>query len=318
MKVRNSLVFIGVILGLAACSGPETQNGDGEESGDAIEPEMLEPIQVFLMAGQSNMVGYGPLSDADTGDWPESLSLDAMIDAGTASAQLLATRDDVWVAFQSTEEVKGAGLLEPGFGGSEEYFGPELGLGEVLGEALDTPLVFFKSATGGTTLGSDWRPPSAVTRAGGSVGPLYTNMMTGFSDFIQMNLNATFAAEYASRGFKVAGFIWLQGWNDQFEDGFVEAYEDNLVDLVHDVRAGLELPQLPVFVVEGPTLDEPLRQARLAALARLDSENPGAQVLIETRDLVNIDVEGNFHFNFNASNYLEVGRRMAAAVLERR
>lgn len=168
MKMRSRFVFIAIVLELVACSGTEV--GTIEDNEGTTGNEAPEPIQVFLMAGQSNMVGYGPLSDADTGDWQESLSLDAMIRAGTASAQLLATRDDVWVSFQSTEEVKGAGLLEPGFGGGQEFFGPELGFGEVLGDELDAPLVCFKSATGGTTLGGDWRPPSAVSRAGGSVG----------------------------------------------------------------------------------------------------------------------------------------------------
>jgi len=306
------------MLSVVGCSDAVPEEEPVTDPADSPTSQAPEPIQVFLMAGQSNMVGYGPLTDADTGDWPESLSLDAMIGDGRASATLLASRQDVWVHFQSSEDVKVPGLLEPGFGGGEQFFGPALGFGEVLGSALDTPVVCFKSATGGTTLGSDWLPPSAAVRTGGNTGPLYTNMMTGFSDFLEMNLNATFPLEYANRGFEVAGFVWLQGWNDQFEDGFVAAYEDNLVDLVRDVRTDLSLPDLPVIIVEGPTLEEALRQARRAAMTRLESDSPGLQTFIETNDLVNIEVEGNFHFNFNAENYLGVGRRMGQAVVDAR
>ena len=318
MKTRRRIWLVSLVSLTLACSGEDSRSADTSDAAqdDSQSQATPQPIQVFLMAGQSNMVGYGPLTDADTGDWPESMSLGAMIESGTASAALLQTRDDVWVHFQSDDNVQTPGLLEPGFGADTSFFGPELGFGEVLGEALDTPLVLFKSATGGTTLGSDWRPPAAVQRAGGVVGPLYTNMFSGFSSFLETNLSETFPADYADRGFEIAGFIWLQGWNDQFEDGFVAAYEENLVDLVEDVRRQLALPRLPVLIVEGPTLDQALRDARIAALSRLEEETPGCQALVETNDLVNIEVEGNFHFNFNAGNYLEVGRRMARALLE--
>ena len=109
--------------------------------------------------------------------------------------------------------------------------------------------------------------------------------------------------------------MWLQGWNDQFEDGFVEQYEDNLVALVQDVRSALQLEALPAIIVEGPTLLEELRTARAAAVARLNAEQADSAVLVETNDLVDEDLEGNFHFHFNAKNYLEVGRRAATAIL---
>jgi lysophospholipase L1-like esterase len=139
-------------------------------------------------------------------------------------------------------------------------------------------------------------------------------MIEGFAAFLADDLPDTFPDDIAERGTEPAGFVWLQGWNDQFEDGFVEAYEDNLVALVQDVRAALEVEDLAVFVVEGPTLDEPLRQARLNAIERLDAEQPGRQLHVATEDLVEEEIEGNFHFHFNAANYLEVGRRTAAAM----
>jgi len=268
-------------------------------------------VPVFLMAGQSNMEGYGPLEDADTGDWPLSGSLSALIASGDEGSAILGTRDDVWVSFDSDSDVHAPGLLEPGFGAGLEFIGPELGFGEVLGNAWDEPVVLYKTAAGGTTLGLDWRSPSA----GGVVGPLYERMIGGFQSFLTSDVSASFPNELAERGYRVAGFVWLQGWNDQFEDGFVEQYEDNLVALVQDVRSALQLEALPAIIVEGPTLLEELRTARAAAVARLNAEQADSAVLVETNDLVDEDLEGNFHFHFNAKNYLEVGRRAATAIL---
>ena len=57
------LLCLALLLGLAAC-GPS-----GDDDDNSPEPGPA-PVQVFLMAGQSNMVGHGPLTDAGTGDWP--------------------------------------------------------------------------------------------------------------------------------------------------------------------------------------------------------------------------------------------------------
>ena len=279
--------------------------------GSTSTGETVAKVPVFLMAGQSNMEGYGPREDSDKGDWELAKSLAEVIADGEEQAQILQPRDDVWVHFDSDSPVQLPGLLAPGFGARPAFIGPELSFGQVVGDALAEPVVLYKTATGGTTLGADWRPPSA----GGDTGTLYTRMISGFQVFLQNDVASTFPSAIQERGFDVAGFVWLQGWNDQFEDGFVAQYETNLVALVKDVRSDLGLPTLPAYVVEGPTIDEELRAARQAAVATLNAEQAGTVVLIETNDLVEEEIPGNFHFHFNAKNYLEVGRRTAEAVL---
>jgi hypothetical protein len=272
----------------------------------------LTPVPVFLMAGQSNMEGYGPVRAEDTGDWEFSMSLNTLIEMGDERAAIREPRSDVWIEFRHGDGRQPSGLLALGFGADARFIGPELGLGEVLGEELDEPIVMYKAAHGGTTLGADWRSPSA----GGITGPLYEEMLTQFALFREQDLMATFPEAMEERGYRIAGFIWLQGWNDQFEDGFVEQYEDNLVALISDVRTALEDPGLPAIIVEGPTLQEELRQARQAAIGRLEAIQPGRTVFVETEDLVEEEVPGNFHFHFSARNYLEVGRRTGRALLE--
>jgi len=299
-KVSPSLTLLSACL-MVGCDLP---------SDDVNRPPEVEPVQLLLLAGQSNMEGYGPITEDDVGDWPLSGSLQALVDDDIESSSLFDEREDTWVHFSSEGAAQPPGLLRPGFGATPQFIGPELGLGERFGQRSDSPLVLFKSAVGGTTLGADWRPPSA----GGEVGALYDQMIQSFLSFRDNGLTETFPDDLEERSYEVAAFVWLQGWNDQFEDGFVAQYEDNLVALVGDVRADLELPGLPAVIVEGPTLDQELRDARSAAIARLNVSQPGSAVLVETEDLVEEEIEGNFHFHFNAANYLEVGRRIADAL----
>jgi len=283
---------------------------DAAPAVDAAAPG--EPVRLFLMAGQSNMEGYGPIAAADVGDWAFSISLETLLELGEEAPRIQEPRDDVWVAFPHGDNRREAGLLAPGFGANPSFIGPELGMGEVLGTVSEAPIIMYKAAHGGTTLGADWRPPSA----GGETGPLFQEMIDGFRAYRDDTLATVFPEEIQARGVELAGFVWLQGWNDQFEDGFVAQYEDNLVHLITDVRAVLERPDLPVIIVEGPTLQEELRAARRAAIARLDGQQPGRTVFVETEDLVEEEIPGNFHFHFSARNYLEVGRRTAEAILE--
>jgi len=201
-----------------------------------------KPIKIYLMAGQSNMEGHNYFGQECTTRFPG-------IDK---------PRDDVWCIRAG----KISGPLKCGFGGgaaSDNVFGPELVMGRILGEAVENPIIMFKSATGGTQLHTRWRPPSAVKGAGGKVGDLYSRMMRRFHRFLA-NPKVDYP-QYDGRKFELAGFIWFQGENDSLAEvtpgdpktGFWNYYEDNLRNLIHDVRAELAVPELPVLIFQiGP------------------------------------------------------------------
>jgi len=46
----------------------------------------------------------------------------------------------------------------------------------------------------------------------------------------------------------LAGFVWFQGYNDQFSDHAKNSYEENLIHFIHDLRRDLDSPKLP-FVI---------------------------------------------------------------------
>jgi len=259
-----------------------------------------KPIKIYLMAGQSNMEGKNAYAWGVKDDNPD----------------LADRRDDVWCVRAG----RIPGPLRPGWGGApgnDRMFGPELVMGKVLGDAVDNPIILFKSATGGTTLNFHWRPPSAVERAGGEVGYLYKRMMRRFHRLLA-NVK-DFYPQYQGQGLEVAGFVWFQGENDSLAEatpndrstGYWHQYEKNLEDLIHDVRAELAIDRLPVLIVQ--INDCPVWERKgggkviRAAQKKVAEEDPLA-TWIPTADLHPLA-------HYNSKSMITIGERAGKALL---
>jgi len=290
-----------------------------------------KPVKVFILAGQSNMEGQAvvDLSGKDYNDGkgtPEQLMGDPN---KSATFRHLRDRDgkwtvrkDVWVRYQREEGPLLVGPLGLGYSvyGDQHHFGPELQFGHVVGEALDNQVLLIKTAWGGKSLYQDFRPPSS----GGQVGPYYTKMIAEVREALA-NLKTDFP-EYGGAGYELAGFVWYHGWNDGVDPrSAVPEYEQNLVNLIRDVRKEFNVPRLPVVVGEitGPWVDAPdewntLREAQAAAAAR--PEFKGTVVFVKTRDFVRTPEESpnptHGHHEFgNAETYFLVGDALGKGML---
>ena len=151
-----------------------------------------------------------------------------------------------------------AGPLAMGFSvyGDKHHFGPELQFGHVLGDHFDNQVLLIKTAWGGKSLYKDFRPPSS----GGEVGPYYTKMIADVRTALE-NLKTEFPG-YNDQGYELAGFVWYQGWNDGVDPKkAVPEYEQNLVNLINDVRKEFKAPKLPFVIGEltGPWVQAPGR-----------------------------------------------------------
>ncbi|MDG2083966.1 MAG: hypothetical protein P8K66_03255 [Planctomycetota bacterium] len=105
--------------------------------------EREQPVQVFILAGQSNMEGKGAVNTLpQLGDDPECGHLLADIKNAEGSWRV---RDDVFV-----DNLGHDGPLTVNFrsrGDShEEKIRPELGIGNVLGGAIEAPMLLIKTA----------------------------------------------------------------------------------------------------------------------------------------------------------------------------
>jgi hypothetical protein len=123
-------------------------------------------------------------------------------------------------------------------------FGPELQFGHLVGNYYSHQVLIIKTAWGGKSLKTDYRPPSS----GGTVGPYYTLMIETVTRVLS-DIKKEFPA-YDGSGYELAGFGWWHGWNDGCENGAVEEYEQNLTNFIKDLRKDLKAPQLPIVIAE--------------------------------------------------------------------
>ena len=282
-----------------------------------------EVVKVFILAGQSNMEGQAVV-DMEGKDYNQGKGTLAALLADPAKAPMYGhlkdgqgkwtVRDDVWVRYQREDRPLLAGPLGLGFSvyGDMHHFGPELQFGHIIGDHLQNQVLLIKTAWGGKSLFKDFRPPSS----GGEVGKYYTLMIAQVREAIA-NLDKEFPAT-KGRGCEVAGFVWYQGWNDGVNGKTaVPEYEQNLVNLINDVRREFSVPKLPVVIGEltGPWVKaegawDALRKAQAAAANR--PEFAGNVLFVPTHEFVRKAEDspnpGHGHHEFgNAETYFLVG-----------
>ena len=243
-NMRNSSFVCLYIIRFA--SGPTTM----------IAADVPKPLKVFILAGQSNMEGQAVV-DLDGKDYNGGKgTLNFLLnDPETRAAfQHLRLADGTWVVrndvrcrYQRENAPLLAGPLTMGFSvyGDRHHFGPELQFGHVLGNQFENQVLLIKTAWGGKSLFKDFRPPSS----GGEVGPYFTKMMAEIRE-CPTNLKQDFPS-YDGQGYELSGFVWYHGWNDGVDPKHaVPEYEQNLVNLIHDVRKELNVPSLPFVIGE--------------------------------------------------------------------
>jgi Carbohydrate esterase, sialic acid-specific acetylesterase len=289
------------------------------------------PVKVFILAGQSNMEGQAVVDKVGK-DYNEGKGTLAALMADPAKAARFkhlrgadgkwTVRDDVWVRYQREDRPLLTGPLALGFAvyGDVHHFGPELQFGHVMGDHLENQVLIIKTAWGGKSLFKDFRPPAS----GGEVGKYYTLMIAEVREALA-KMETEFPATRGC-GFELAGLVWYQGWNDGVNKTAVQEYEQNLVNLVRDVRAEFKLPKLPVAVGEltGPWVKaegawDALRKAQAAAAAR--TEFAGNVIFVPTHDFVRKPEDspnpGHGHHEFgNAETYFLVGDALGQGMLK--
>ncbi len=292
-------------------------------------------VQVFILAGQSNMVGHGKAEEGHDNVKGAIGSLRYQVEHDPKNYGYLVnkdgtwkTRDDVKVWWRDSDVTAPRtvikGNLKFGYaqGRNSTWFGPEYGFGWAIGDRIEQPVLIIKAAWGGKSLNVDFRPPGAVAARGGIVGPYYTGMLAYVRDVLD-NLNTEFP-EWKGQGYRIAGLGWHQGWNDRVDKVNSANYEANLVNLITDLRTEFGNPKLPVSITT-TSMDPPpqVTEVELAQLGVADpKKHPELKGNVKTTDArpfwrrAEVSPSGmGYHWNHNGeSEYLNgkaMGEKMA-------
>ncbi|MBM4060291.1 MAG: hypothetical protein FJ265_04210 [Planctomycetes bacterium] len=292
--------------------------------GRPLPAQSAPTLRVFLLAGQSNMEGQGVVDLDDERDYNGGRGTLAVFLREPANAAAWpglraaggawTVRDDVFVTYRPERGPRKAGPLSVGFAVYEgrHHFGPELGIGRVLGDHFAEPVLLVKTAWGGKSLAVDFRPPSA----GGEVGPCYTRMLAEYHEAVAAV--ATDHPGLAGHRARLDGVIWFQGWNDACDAAATRDYAQNLAHLIGDLRREFGDPELPLVVGETGNWDgEPFRAAqRLGCAAPAVVAN--TRFVATRRFLRPAEASPNrthgHHWFGNGESYLRIGDSLGRAM----
>jgi hypothetical protein len=255
-------------------------------SSTALSEDTKKPLQIYILAGQSNMQGHAKISTFEHigMDAATKPMLDLMIDA--KGKPTVCQR--VWISSIGCAESEQTGKLTAGFGASPEKIGPEFTFGIYTQMLTDAPILIIKTSWGGKSLHTDFRPPSAgpyvfnetllsnLTKQGKDLsairaakeketGVCYRQMIDHVK-YVLSDIQRIIPEYDSSVGYELAGFAWFQGWNDMVDSGTYpnrdkpggyDQYSQALAHLIRDVRTELKAPKMPFVIgvlgVGGPT-----------------------------------------------------------------
>jgi len=250
-------------------------------------------LKVFILAGQSNMEGHARIETFDyIGDDPATAPLLKQMRGADGKP---AVADHTWISYLTGHHLgeangEGHGKLTTGYGarGSNPTkdggkIGPEFTFGLTMDAAFKEPVLIIKTAWGGRSLSTQFRPPSAgpyefseaqieqMKKRGKDVeaekaakvkdtGRFYKYMIDHVKSVLADPKRVCPAYDPAA-GYEIAGFVWFQGFNDLVDSGTYPTlegskvkdyskYSEWMADFIRDVRKDLDAPKMPFVIGE--------------------------------------------------------------------
>ena len=273
-----------------------------------------KPLKVFILAGQSNMEGHAKVETFDyIGDDPATAPLLKMMRGADGKP---AVCEGAWISYFTgigDKNGEGFGKLTAGDGSRRKpdedggKIGPEFTFGLTMDAALAEPVLIIKTAWGGKSLHTDFRPPSAgayqlndyqkklyygppghgvpkdmeqwLAEKKKDTGHYY-RLMIAHVKMVLADPKRLVPGYDAAQGYEIAGFVWLQGFNDmvdghtypaQGKPGRFDLYSEWLAHFIRDVRRDVGAPKMPFVIgvmgVGGPDANVDTQEFRKAMAA---------------------------------------------------
>ncbi len=251
-------------------------------------------VRVFIFAGQSNMVGSDSRV-ADIKNFPPYAGLEHPQEEVRFSYSIgreNKTNSNGWVA------------LEP----VNNTVGPELSFARRVTQSIDAPVAIIKCAAGGTHLGGDWNPDDPI----------------GFKMYpLALKLVRDSLAELERQGvrYRLEGFMWHQGENDMFNEGYMKNYGSNLKNYLAKWRRDLKSPKLKFYIGElcTKTIWGMDLRPRMYAISRgqraVTEVDPLAEYVPTSHVGVEIGHPVGLHYHYGTLGQLQHGDNYATAYL---
>ncbi|MEM8667919.1 MAG: sialate O-acetylesterase [Planctomycetota bacterium] len=271
MKLGNRLNrFVLALLALTILR-PTAWSQDAIPDPDGKPADMSKPVQVYILMGQSNMLGFGKISAA-----PEKE--EGTLSNAVNNKQLYPYLIDDSGAWTERKDVRNVRVMGSGTKAgrvvhnewltiNNRKIGPEVGIGHYLGNAIDAPVLILKSCIGNRSLGWDLLPPGSPAfdfeekgtvwnYAGYKESPLRWEKGTepepiGWYAGMQYDGDIANAKRILSEldkyypganSYEIAGFFFWQGDKDRYNAGHASRYEQNLVQLIQQLRKDFDAP----------------------------------------------------------------------------
>ena len=232
--------------GASKIKGLQEEKTVDTKTNKAKAPDLKKPLKIYLMSGQSNMVGFGAISNNTNTNLTYLVHNAKKYQHLSDGKDGWSKRNDVfYINAISGKDVKSDYLkVDP----ENRFFGPELQFGHQMGNHHDEAVVLLKVSQGNRSLGFDVMPPSS--RVGFSKeGEFYKgwqyDIFVADAHKILNNLK-DYYPDYQGQGYEIVGFCWWQGHKDQ---GISQRfYEKHLVNLIKDFRKEFKAPKMKAVV----------------------------------------------------------------------
>jgi hypothetical protein len=253
-----------------------------------------KPLKVYILAGQSNMEGHAKIETFDyIGEDPKTAPLLKEMQGKDGKPKVCS---NVWISYSTGFRTfgEGFGKLTSGYGARQDptrdggKIGPEFMFGITMEKSSKEPILIIKTAWGGKSLNTDFRPPSAgpykmakrtrelwAKHPNGAHGipkqadrkawwdkknaatGVYYRKMVKHVHHVLKDIKRVYPKYNTLQGYELAGFVWFQGWNDMCDgttyphDGKptrFAQYTELMAHFIRDVRKEFKAPKMP-FVI---------------------------------------------------------------------
>ena len=263
-------------------------------SNSAASQARDKALRVFIFAGQSNMVG----SDSIVRDIERFPPF-----AGLGEPQKK-VRFHYCIGREEKHTSDGWVDLAP----VDDVVGPELSFARKVSANVKAPIAIIKIAAGGTHLGGDWNPDEP---SGFELYPLaLRRVREALADLDSKKVK-----------YRLEGFMWHQGENDMFDDGYKTNYGKNLANFMACWRRDLVAPELRFYVGElctktiwGMDLRSPMYAISVGQRAATDADE-FAQYVRNSHIGVEIGHPVGLHYHYGTLGQLQHGECYADAYL---